>query len=139
MPLHEGYELRPAPPSLDEYLELRRIAGLSARTPDQARGALAHSWAFCHIREQQSGHAVAMGRTLGDGGWYFHIADMATDPAHQRRGLGTSVLEWLIAEIDARAPADPYISLLADDAGQPLYRRLGFVPTSSLGMVLRRL
>lgn len=79
-----------------------------------------------------------MGRALGDGGWYFHIADMATDPAHQRRGLGTAVLDWLIRQIDERAPANPYISLLADDAGQPLYRRSGFVPTASVGMVLRR-
>jgi ribosomal protein S18 acetylase RimI-like enzyme len=138
MPLHEDYELHPAPPLLDEYLALRRVAGLSPKTDEQARGALARSWAFCHVRQRASGHAVAMGRALGDGGWYFHIADRATDPAHQRRGLGTSVLEWLVGQIDARAPANPYISLLADDAGQPLYRRFGFVSTASLGMVLRR-
>ena len=138
MPLRDGYELHPIAPSVDEYLTLRRSAGLSAKTTAQARGAIDHSWAFCHVRERSSGAAVAMGRTLGDGGWYFHIADMATDPAHQRRGLGAAVLEWLIAQIDARAPANPYISLLADAAGQPLYRRLGFVPTDSLGMVLRR-
>lgn len=138
MPIHEGYVLQPVPPAVAEYLELRRIAGLSTKTDEQARGALAHSWAFCHVCELQSGRAVAMGRVLGDGGWYFHIADMATDPAHQRRGLGTCILEWLIAQIDARAPADPYISLMADEAGQPLYRRFGFEPSASLGMVLGR-
>lgn len=25
------------------------------------------------------------GRVIGDGGWYFHIVDMATQPDHQRR------------------------------------------------------
>ncbi|WP_370260313.1 hypothetical protein [Cryobacterium sp. TMT3-29-2] len=29
-----------------------------------------------------------MGRIIGDGGWYFHIADMATLPEFQGRGLG---------------------------------------------------
>ncbi len=134
----DGYQLHDTAPSLDEYLELRRSSGLSPKTAEQARGALGHSWAFCHVREIHSNAAVAMGRTLGDGGWYFHIADMATAPAHQRRGLGSLVLEWLITQIETRAPANAYISLLADPAGQPLYRRTGFVATDSLGMVLRR-
>lgn len=137
-PVGDGYELHAGAPTLDEYLELRRVSGLSLKTEDQARGALANSWTFCHVRETASGRAVAMGRTLGDGGWYFHIADMATDPAHQRRGLGAAVLAWLVAEIDANAPPGAYISLLADPAGQPLYRKGGFVPSESLGMVLRR-
>ena len=131
-----SYELVPTPPALPEYLVLRASAGLSPKTEVQARGALANSWAFCHVRDDR-GTAVAMGRALGDGGWYFHIADVATDPAHQRRGLGRRVLEWLLAEIARRAPANPYISLLADAPGQPLYRALGFVDTTSLGMVHR--
>jgi ribosomal protein S18 acetylase RimI-like enzyme len=131
------YELVPTPPSVAEYLHLRVVAGLSAKTEAQARGAIENSWAFCHVRDDD-GHAVAMGRTLGDGGWYFHIADMATHPEHQRRGLGRRVLEWLVAQIEERAPPGAYISLLADEPGQPLYRGCGFVPTTSLGMVLKR-
>src|SRR6185437_3031948 len=79
-----SYELVPAPPSLAEYLALRRSSGLSPKTDAQGRGAIENSWAFCHVRDDR-GTAVAMGRALGDGGWYFHIADMATDPEHQRR------------------------------------------------------
>jgi hypothetical protein len=48
------------------------------------------------------------------------------------------VLDWLVAQIEERAPPGAYISLLADAPGQPLYGAAGFVPTSSLGMVLRR-
>lgn len=79
-----------------------------------------------------------MGRVIGDGGWYFHIADIATDPAHQRQGLGRRVMEWLIADIHARAPEGAYISLIGDLPGQRLYRSLGFTDVSpSLGMALR--
>ena len=82
-----------------------------------------------------------MGRIIGDGGWYFHIADMVVLPSHQRKGLGDKVLKALLQEIRKRAPEDgkPYISLLADEAGRGLYRKNGFVESApaSLGMVLR--
>ncbi|KAJ6153553.1 Acyl-CoA N-acyltransferase [Penicillium chermesinum] len=81
-----------------------------------------------------------MGRVIGDGGWYFHIADMAVDPAHQRKGLGDAVLKALIQQIKEASPSDgkPYISLLADKPGRKLYAKNGFVESApeSLGMVL---
>lgn len=131
------YVLVEGPPQLHEYLELRRIAGLSPKTTAQGGGAISNSWAFCHIRTS-AGAAVAMGRTIGDGGWYFHIADMATHPEHQRRGLGRRVLDWLLDDIRARAPSNPYVTLRADAPGRPLYRQVGFVPTApeTIGMQL---
>ncbi|GAB1312424.1 Acetyltransferase (GNAT) domain-containing protein [Madurella fahalii] len=85
-----------------------------------------------------SEETVAMGRVIGDGGWYFHIADMAVVPAHQRKGLGEAVLKHLVAHIRANAPPRPYITLLADEPGRRLYARNGFVETmpGSLGMML---
>lgn len=138
--LGPDYEFVAGPPSVDDYRRLRAISGLSPRTAEQAQPAVANSWRFGHVRERRSGAAVAMGRALGDGGWYFHIADMATDPAHQRRGLGRAVLVWLLAEIDEHAPPDPYVTLMADEPGRPLYLSLGFVETAprSLGMKLDR-
>lgn len=136
----DRYALVASAPSVGEYVQLRQAAGLSPKRLDQAGPALANSWAFCHIRHVASDTAVAMGRVLGDGGWYFHIADMATDPAHQRRGLGRRVLAWLIDQIDAHAPPHPYVTLMADEPGRPLYRSMGFVETAphSLGMRLPR-
>lgn len=118
-------ELVPHPPPLAHYLHLRELAGLSPKTPAQATGALAGSWAFCHIPAVDGG-TVAMGRVIGDGGWYFHIADMATLPKYQGRGLGRRVLDWLIADIRRRAPESPYINLIADPPGRRLYLQAGF-------------
>ena len=77
-----------------------------------------------------------MGRVIGDAGWCFLIADMATDPAHQRRGIGRAVLEELLSAILTSAPDNPYIVLLADAPGRPLYHSTGFVETAphSIGM-----
>jgi ribosomal protein S18 acetylase RimI-like enzyme len=78
-----------------------------------------------------------MGRLIGDGGWYFHVVDMAVLPEHQRRGLGSAVLRYLLEQIRERAPRDAYVSLLADPPGRQLYR-YGFVESvpDSLGMTL---
>lgn len=72
---------------------------------------------------------------------YFHIADMAVHPEHQKRGLGDAIVKALLRKIKQEAPKDgePYISLLADKPGRRLYERNGFVETAphSLGMMLK--
>jgi GNAT superfamily N-acetyltransferase len=135
--LGDDYELVAGPPSLEDYLRLRRSTGLTPRTEAQGQGALAGSWLFCHVRHRPTGDTVAMGRVIGDGGWYFHVADMATATDHQRQGLGRSVLDWLLEGIRAGAPAGAYVNLVADPAGRPLYEQAGFRDVAGSGMELR--
>ncbi|WP_201464627.1 GNAT family N-acetyltransferase [Janibacter melonis] len=131
-------ELVRTPPTLEDYLHLRAASGLTPKTAAQGEGALLGSWRWSVI--QHAGQAVAMGRVIGDGGWYFHIADMATLPDHQGRGLGRRVLADLLAQIDEVAPDEPYVTLMADAPGRRLYESMGFVETAptSLGMRLGR-
>jgi GNAT superfamily N-acetyltransferase len=134
--LPSGYRLADGPPSVAEYLLLRERAGLSPRREDQARAALEGSWAA--VRVLHEGGAVGMGRVLGDGGWYFHVVDMAVLPEHQRRGLGDAILAELLGRIRRGAPAGAYVNLLADPPGRRLYARHGFTPTApgSIGMAV---
>jgi ribosomal protein S18 acetylase RimI-like enzyme len=131
-----GYRLVDGPPTVAEYLALRQTTGLSPRRPDQAEAALRGSWAAVHVVHQPTGAAVGMGRVLGDGGWYFHVVDMAVLPDHQRRGIGDCVLAALLASIRAGAPPGAYVNLLADAPGRRLYQRHGFRETAphSIGM-----
>lgn len=77
-------------------------------------------------------------RAIGDGGWYFHLSDMAVLPAHRRQGLGEALLRRLLAVINERAPPGALITLLADEPARGLYKKLGFVESAphSLGMWL---
>lgn len=106
---------------------------------DQATRALSGSWAACHVVHADDGATVGMGRLIGDGGWYFHVVDMAVLPAHQRRGLGDGILTWLLDQVRAAAPPDAYVSLMADPPGRRLYARHGFVENRdvSIGMSMR--
>jgi GNAT superfamily N-acetyltransferase len=128
-----------AAPSVADYLRLRREAGLSPKTEAQATAALPGSWAACHILHEPDGETVGMGRVLGDGGWYFHVVDMAVLPEHQRRGLGDTLLKALLDRVRDVAPPGAYVNLLADPPGRPLYERNGFSATApdSIGMALR--
>jgi GNAT superfamily N-acetyltransferase len=134
--LGEPYRLVAGPPTVAVYLRLRLESGLTPRRADQAKAALAGSWAAVHIEAE--GDTVGMGRVLGDGGWYFHIVDMAVLPGHQGHGLGAAILGALLDRIRADAPEGAFVNLLADPPGRRLYERFGFVATApdSVGMAL---
>ncbi|WIB25262.1 GNAT family N-acetyltransferase [Curtobacterium sp. MCSS17_015] len=134
----EPYTLLPTAPPLEHYLRLRRDSGLTPVTAEQGAPAITGAWSACHVVDA-TGTPVAMGRVIGDGGWYFLVVDIATDPAHQRRGLGRAVVEWLVADVRERAPEGAYVSLVGDPPGQRLYRSLGFedvAPSIGMAMVL---
>lgn len=149
--LPPGYTIHPGIPPVPEYRNLRKSAGLTPVTEAQAARVASGSWYGCHVtyrcsdrgaaQQQRPQTVVAMGRIVGDGGWYFHIADMATLPEHQRKGLGGVILRRLLGYIRENAPEDgaPYISLFADPPGRRLYEKHGFVAGerfNELGMVL---
>lgn len=130
------YLLKHDAPDIDDYLRLRADTGLTPKTAEQAEPIFENSWLWVRAIEKDSGQTVGMGRAIGDSGWCFLIADMATDPAHQRLGIGRAILEELLSAIHSAAPDNPYIVLLADAPGLPLYQSMGFVETAphSIGM-----
>jgi GNAT superfamily N-acetyltransferase len=137
--LPAGYRLADGPPSVADYLLLRERAGLSPRREDQAEAALGGSWAAVHVLHEADDQTVGMGRLLGDGGWYFHVVDMAVLPEHQRRGLGDVILTVLLERIRREAPAGAYVNLVADPPGRQLYARHGFTPTAPDSISMARM
>jgi GNAT superfamily N-acetyltransferase len=133
--LPEGYNFIPSPPPLEDYVQLRIVTGLTPKSHEQGEKALAGSWFTCHVTHstETSTKVVGMGRIIGDGGWYFHVVDMAVHPDHQKRGLGDLILAKMLEKIEDEAPGRPYISLIADPPGMKLYARHGFVETSTVG------
>jgi GNAT superfamily N-acetyltransferase len=136
--MDERYRLVEDAPTVPDYVRLRADSGLSPKRPEQAEAALAGSWLTVRVEDTTDGSTVGMGRIVGDGGWYFQIADMAVLPEHQHRGIGAAVLDHLLDAIRDQAPDDPYVTLMADAPGRVLYARHGFVDTAphSIGMVL---
>ncbi|ANZ36360.1 GNAT family N-acetyltransferase [Lentzea guizhouensis] len=125
------------PPAVDDYLRLREESGLSARTRAEVENGIDGAWAAAHVIHVESGETVGMGRVISDGGWYFHIIDMAVLPGHQRKGIGDAVMTALLRLIHEHAPTAS-VSLLADPPGRRLYERHGFVDTAPASVGMRR-
>jgi ribosomal protein S18 acetylase RimI-like enzyme len=131
------YRLQLSPPTVDDYLRLRRDGGLTEPTRDQIKRGIDGAWAAVHAVHQPTGETVGMGRVISDGGTYFHIIDMAVLPAHQRRGIGDAILEALLGAI-GRASPEAQVNLLGDPPGWKLYKRHGFIETAPDTVGMRR-
>ena len=131
------YRIVDGPPSIPDYLDAALARRTRVRDRKQAEIAIGGAWTAVHIVETKSEACVGMGRVIGDGGWCFHIIDMAVLPMHQHLGLGEAILRALLERIRADAPS-AFVSLLADSPGIRLYRRHGFAPTAptSIGMAI---
>jgi len=132
----DRYSIAPEVPGLEDYLRLRTVAGLSAKTEDQARIGLPNSW--YGVTVIHSGKAVGMGRIIGDGGTAFQIVDIALEPEHHGKGLGKAIMAALMERLNSEAPEGAYVSLIADGDARHLYAQFGFEPVmpASIGMAM---
>ena len=138
-----GYRLRDGVPSPDEFVRIREAAGLSRRSleaaeqglPNTCYGVVAHVDGGADVDVDPTDHPVGMARVVGDDGAVFHVCDVAVTPPHQDRGVGSAMMDAVVAYLHAAAPETAYVNLLADVDG--FYERWGFEATApaSKGMV----
>ncbi len=129
--------VREAVPTVEDYCQLRALAGLSAKTAEAAQRALPNT--VFGVCAYQGSELVAMGRIIGDGGCHLQVCDIAVLPRLQGQGLGRQVMARLDAWMRANLPPSAYVSLLADGEAHRLYAQFGFAPTApaSIGMYRR--
>jgi len=121
-------------PDVDDYLRLRKLSGLSAKSPEAAAKGLGNT--LYGVSLIQDGEMIGMGRVIGDGGCFFVVVDIAVHPDFQRLGLGKRIMQALDAWLRANAPVSAHVSLLADGDARHLYEQYGFIETApaSIGM-----
>ena len=109
-------------PSVDDFVRLRKVAGLTGRPRTTAEKGLPNSLFGIVVKMENS--VVGMGRVVGDGGLNFEIVDVAVDPEHQGRGIGHLIMEKIMSYLEQEAPEGAYITLMADVP--ELYGKYGF-------------
>jgi GNAT superfamily N-acetyltransferase len=112
------------PPTLEEFQGLRRAAEMSV-FPDAAV-ALSLDRTLHGVWLREDGQLIAMGRLTGDEACFVQVNDVVVHPKHQRRGLGTTIMQHLMAWADTNLPRGCYISLIADAGAETLYAHAGF-------------
>ncbi|MEU2408668.1 GNAT family N-acetyltransferase [Streptomyces rubiginosohelvolus] len=133
--INDPYDMCEGVPSVGVFRRLRTDAGLSDKASEAVALALPNTWYGVILRHE--GEPIGMGRIIGDGGTAFQIVDICVHPAHQGRGLGKRIMAALTEELERRAPATAYVSLIADGPARFLYEKFGFADTArhdSIGM-----
>lgn len=121
----EPYTLLERLPTLAEYRALCTAVGWEDFMNFDAAGTSLERSVYGVVIVHQ-GEAVGMGRIVGDGAIYFYVQDIAVAPAHQKRGLGTRIMEALMGYLDTHAPDKAFVGLFAAEGTGPFYRRYTF-------------
>jgi|TARA_B100001996_G_scaffold364422_1_gene333429 GNAT superfamily N-acetyltransferase len=125
-------------PSTKDFIMLRKLAGMPARSEEGVRKGIGNSLFSVIIVEEKKGkkRTVGMGRVVGDGGTVYHICDMVVLPELQNQGLGTMIMDAIMEYIHNEAPELSYVNLMADVDG--FYQKWGFKEASpTIGMYYR--
>jgi GNAT superfamily N-acetyltransferase len=104
--------------ALERLFELTNLGG---RKGDKLRRAFVNSDAVCYADD--AGRLIGAARAITDGEYHAFIYDVVVDPAYQRRGLGTMLVQSLLDRLPVWRTM-----LVAGPDVQPFYARLGFAP-----------
>jgi len=108
--------------SVDDFIRLREVAGLTPRPYEAAKRGLPNS--LFGVQVIADSQVVGMGRVVGDGALNFEVVDIAVEPNYQGKGIGRLVMASIMGYLDREAPRGAYITLMADVPA--LYEKFGF-------------
>lgn len=91
---------------------------------DEAARALQNSLYGVVVRDGE--RVIGMCRLVGDGAINFYIQDLVVAPDYQGRGIGSMIMEKMMAYLQQNAPHNAYIGLFSVENAKGLYQRFGF-------------
>ena len=138
-PLPPGVKIIRRKPTKPEHLALCRAVGWERYTNFDVT-AKAIKAALFGVVAVHSGKTIGTGLVLGDGAMFFYIKDVMVLPEHQKEGIGTAIMDELMAWLDVHAPKKALIGLFTGQNLKEYYARFGFKgPEDYLyGMALRK-
>ena len=125
-------------PTVQEYNEVRRAAGLSVKDELAAKRGLSNTlYAVCVAQENR---VVGIGRVIGDGGLFYDIVDVAVLAEHRGNGVGKLIMDSLMSYIDRNARPSSLVCLMANKGVASFYEKYGFKAREAdmPGMIIRK-
>jgi len=119
------------PYSSEEILPLYAAVGWTNYTDRSEMLRKAYENSLCTLAAYAGDRLIGIIRAVGDGHSVVFVQDLLVDPAYQRRGIGTGLLQALINRY-----LDVYqIQLMTDDTAKAaaFYRANSFVAVEEIG------
>lgn len=110
----------------NEYNDLRLSVDWKPLTPGQAERGLGHTAFLVVARNGET--AVGMGRVLFDFGYTAYLGDVIVRPEYQGKGIGTEIVNRLVARtMEAAEEGDKIMFILGAAKGkEAFYEKFGF-------------
>ena len=97
--MHTNYTIKESPPSAEDFASLRKLIGWSNPCLSVVQKSIDASLFSATI--YLDNNLVGCGRVIGDGAMYFYIQDVIIHPEHQNKGLGSKIMNTLIAHLES--------------------------------------
>lgn len=109
-----------------EFVYLIEAVGWGKSNLEQIELALKNT--IYSISVEIDGKIIGMGRIIGDGARVFYIQDVVIHPNYQGRGIGTTIMENLMAFFEKFSISDCNImvGLMSAKGKECFYERFGF-------------
>ena len=122
-----------------DYIALRESVGWNNFSEEQILKSIQNS--IFDIVAAEHGQTVAMGRLIGDG-MYYLIADIIVRPEYQGKGIGSGIVDRLLAYVEANTPIGgrASVQLIAEKGKEDFYTKKGFkrIPHEFCGSGMRK-
>ncbi|MCI7113849.1 MAG: GNAT family N-acetyltransferase [Agathobacter sp.] len=123
-----------------EYVSLRSSVGWNNFTEEQVSNSISKS--IYNITVVDDNRTIAMGRLIGDGIYYL-IVDIVVNPEFQGNGIGSKIIDMLLAYVDDRTPIGgrSSVQLIAEQGKEEFYIKKGFklIPHEFCGSGMRKI
>jgi GNAT superfamily N-acetyltransferase len=139
MSLHNMIDYRENLPLAEDFFTLFATTGWNQTydfTAEDLFAALKQSWYLVAAYDQAE--LVGSGRIISDGVFHALIVEMIIRPDYQGRGIGSAIMQRLLAKCRAKRIRD--VQLFCARGKQGFYKRFGFEerPFEAPGMQLKR-
>ena len=129
----ENCEIVEKLPTAAEYNWLRSLVGWKTYQESVIEKALPNTlYCVCACVGEK---LVGMARVIGDGGMVYYIQDVIVIPQHQRQGIGTQMMDMVMAYIRLHASQNTIVGLMSAVGKEAFYEKYGFLvrPTEKYG------
>ncbi len=123
-----------------EYISLRSVVGWNNFSEEQASNSISNS--VYNIKVVDDNKTIAMGRLIGDG-MYYLLVDIIVSPEFQGNGIGSKIIDMLLAYVDNKTPIGgrSSVQLIAEKGKEDFYIKKGFklIPHEFCGSGMRKI